>query len=486
MQRKLLFILFLIVGNCLYAHAQDCTEISYPLTGANEIPVDATITWPALQGINGYLLSIGTTPGGTEIENGLSLGLVNSYKPPLGFPENTRVYVSLSVIQFTTIPQLCSQISFVTTNVTTPPPCTVLTAPDNEASYVTVVTDIIWEYAPTATGYLLSIGTTSGGTDILNDFNVGNVLSYDPPEDLPQGTQIFIKVTPVNENGSLGNCTEESFFTGPGFDICEPIIDEETGETILTKPNITFPSLVGICSDELPYIITSNDVGDGYRWYKTNVGEPETLISEERSAAIVEPGKYILEVYNIINYLGIDWECASTQLVTLVASEAATIDTIEKELLLTGERQITIYASGDGDYEYALDNENGPYQDSPVFENIQAGEHVAYVRDKNGCGTTQRTVDRDISSEDFPNFFTPNGDGYNDFWNFVPPPENFGITLERIYIFDRYGTLIKQMDADSQGWDGTFNGRQIPSSDYWFRATFDNQQKVSGHFTLKR
>jgi len=483
MQKKLLYIIILVMG--LYVHGQDCADISYPLNGALEVPVDATITWPAVEGINGYLFSMGTTPGGTEIANRLSLGLVNFYKAPVGLPENTRIYVSLSIIQFNTIPKLCSEISFTTTDVNTPPPCTILIAPDNEASYVTVVTDIIWEYAPTATGYLLSIGTTAGGAEILNNFDVGNVLLYDPPEDLPQGTQIYIKVVPINENGNVNTCTEESFFTGPAFDVCEPTFDEATGETVVIKPTIDFPSLIGICSDELPYIITSEDVAEGFRWFKTNIDGPETLISEERSAPITEPGKYILEAYNTVNYLGIDWECTSTQLVTIVASEVAVINNIERELI-AGSRQITIFASGNGKYEYALDNENGPYQDSPIFENVPEGEHIAYVRDKNGCGIAQRTVDRDIGSKDFPNFFTPNADGFNDYWQFIPPSENFGIALETIYIFNRYGNLIKQMEPDAVGWDGTFKGQQLPASDYWFKAIFSNQRKVTGHFSLKR
>jgi len=473
----------LIVG--LTLHAQNCSNIGYPLNGANEIPVDATINWPAVTGINGYLISIGTMLGGTDLANNISLGLINSYKAPLGFPENTRIFVRLSILQFNTIPQVCSEISFTTQDVSTRPPCTRLIAPDNEASYVTVVTDIIWEYAPTATGYLLSIGTSADFADILNNVNVGNTLSYDPPEDLPQGVQIFIKVVPINKNGNIDSCRQDSFFTGPGFDVCEPIFDEATGEIRTTKPNINFPSLVAICSDELPYIISSDDSAEGFRWYKTKIEGPETLISEERSAAILEPGKYILETYNTVSHLGIAWECTNTQLVTIVASETATIDRIDRELVL-GQRQVVIYVSGNGNYEYALDDENGPYQNSPLFEDVSQGGHTAYVRDKNGCGITQRSVDRDIGSEDFPNFFTPNGDGHNDYWQYMPPPENFGVTLKIIYIFNRYGNLMIEMEPDSLGWDGTFNGQQMPSSDYWFRATFNNQQKVTGHFTLKR
>ena len=54
-----------------------------------------------------------------------------------------------------------------------------------------------------------------------------------------------------------------------------------------------------------------------------------------------------------------------------------------------------------------------------------------------------------------PKFFTPNGDGQNDYWNVKGVNANFNEN-SIIYIFDRYGKLLKQIVASSQGWDGTF------------------------------
>ena len=88
---------------------------------------------------------------------------------------------------------------------------------------------------------------------------------------------------------------------------------------------------------------------------------------------------------------------------------------------------------------------------------------------------------------DYPKFFTPNGDGYNDNWNIV----GLNQADAKLYIFDRYGKLIKQLSATdkSPGWDGTYNGQQAPSSDYWFSLDYieNNQQKqFKSHFSLKR
>ena len=48
-----------------------------------------------------------------------------------------------------------------------------------------------------------------------------------------------------------------------------------------------------------------------------------------------------------------------------------------------------------------------------IFTDVGAGEHVITVRDKNGCGEAITTV----MIMDYPLYFTPNGDGYNDTWN---------------------------------------------------------------------
>lgn len=483
MTKALLFFGLVLIG--LIARSQQCPAISYPLNGDRDIAVDATITWPEVEGINGYLISLGTVPGGVDIVNRRSIGVTNSYRAATGLPDNTEIFVSLSLVLFDGPPVSCAGISFRTVDVTTAPPCTFLIAPDNNATNVTIITEITWQYAPTATYYILSIGTTPGGLEILDNINVGNVLTYEPEQVLPQNTQIYVIVKPFNENGGMMDCTEESFFTGSAVDYCEPFMDETTGDLVILKPKIQFPDVVGICSDELPYIISTEDTADGFRWFRTNSGSPETLISESREAPVTEPGRYRYEAFNsrIIN--GQEVICSDSKLFTLVVSEKATIHSIDVFNLPDG-KQITIQVSGNGNYEFALDNVAGPYQDQPVFTGVQGGQHTIFVRDQNGCGIVERTVDRDLTMKDFPNFFTPNGDGINDYWTVISPPENFGITVENIAIYDRYGILLAWLVPDSQGWNGEFNGRPLPSSDYWFKATVSSGQELKGHFSLKR
>lgn len=144
-----------------------------------------------------------------------------------------------------------------------------------------------------------------------------------------------------------------------------------------------------------------------------------------------------------------------------------------------------VVANPDGNYEYAING--GQFQDDPVFNNVPPGVNTVIINDKNGCGTTEPI---EFLVVGYPKFFTPNADGIHDRWNV------YGISTlidPVVFIFDRYGKLLKQIDETTIGWDGTFNGRPMPSSDYWFRMDYSRDENgiivarsVRTHFTLKR
>ena len=89
----------------------------------------------------------------------------------------------------------------------------------------------------------------------------------------------------------------------------------------------------------------------------------------------------------------------------------------------------------------------------------------------------------------FPKFFTPNNDGFNDTWNIKGLSNEF-TQNSTIFIYDRYGKLIKQINPSNQGWNGLFNGYMLSNSDYWFVAELIDQTGVTrtlrGHFSLIR
>ncbi len=172
--------------------------------------------------------------------------------------------------------------------------------------------------------------------------------------------------------------------------------------------------------------------------------------------------------------------CFRTRTVQVTASDVATINSVDI-IDLTDVNSVTVNASGKGLYEYSLDAPSGPFQTSNLFENVAAGIHDIYVIDTNGCGT----IAKQVAVIGVPKFFTPNGDGYNDYWN-IKGVNNIFSSKSIIYIFDRYGKLMKQILPSSQGWDGTINGEPMPADDYWFTLKLEDGREAKGHFSLKR
>ncbi|EIA08995.1 T9SS type B sorting domain-containing protein [Flavobacterium frigoris] len=143
---------------------------------------------------------------------------------------------------------------------------------------------------------------------------------------------------------------------------------------------------------------------------------------------------------------------------------------------------ITVAATGAGDFLYRLDD--GPFQQSPVFEYVSPGYHLITVQDVTGCSVS--ITRSDILVIGYPKFFTPNNDGYNDYWNVFTLVDKLG---SKIQIFDRYGKLLKEISPNSSGWNGTYNGRPLPATDYWFVVDYPEDgviKKFRSHFSLKR
>lgn len=454
--------------------AQTCPRLQNPANGSTGVPVDATITWNIVGGVEGYLISLGTSEGATDILNRRSAGPLNSYVPELGLPENTRIYVTLSIFLTGGNLIVCPGESFSTVDVTTPPSCTDLTGYDGSSTSLDF-TRINWAYAPTATGYRVSIGTNPGAGDIADNVDVGNTLSYTPPTRLPLDEEIFVRVVPYNENGDASGCGFESvILSEPELD-CSPFL-----------PMIDIPDQVALCANEGSISISPrNQNVNGFRWFKTNEDQSETLVSENRDFSATEIGTYRFETYTIVAQNGVPIECTNSKEFSVVRSEGPTITSIELTRQASGLR-IEVNVSGIGNYEYSLNKPEGPFSENAIFQNVPNGEYTLFVRDKNGCGMTERAIEPDLSRENFPAFFTPNQDGINDFWQFIPSKETGEINLENIRIYNRYGNLLAQIDPKKEGWEGNFRGRHLPATDYWFSAISFGGKEITGHFTLKR
>lgn len=231
-----------------------------------------------------------------------------------------------------------------------------------------------------------------------------------------------------------------------------------------------------ISSEDIVYLCTNESVvlsaGEGFDYYNWSNGETTESITVNTT------GNYAVEVINSLQTSQGEITCAGNRLFTVVESDEALITNVEVTDWTENDNTISVFVDGIGDYEYSLDNVT--YQDEGVFSNLLPGEYVVYVRDKNNCGI----VTQEVYLLYYPRFFSPNGDGVNEYWQIEfsdSEPDN------EILIYDRYGKLLVQIPPNSLGWDGTYDGAKMPAADYWFKIKRPGKNKVyTGHFSLKR
>ena len=82
-----------------------------------------------------------------------------------------------------------------------------------------------------------------------------------------------------------------------------------------------------------------------------------------------------------------------------------------------------------------------------------------------------------------PGGLSPNGDGNNDSWDIqglVDYPD------ASVTVFDRWGQKVYSGTAQDPAWDGTTNGRECPTADYYYVIDLGNGQTYNGEVTLKK
>ncbi len=203
----------------------------------------------------------------------------------------------------------------------------------------------------------------------------------------------------------------------------------------------------------------------GFKTYKWTNGDIVNMTT------VAKAGQYSVTVTNVN-------DCKATKKFNVIDSGTAIITAIDVNDFSGTENTILINYSGAGTYEFSLDGIN--FQTSNFFTNVNIGSYFITIRDINGCG---KTVSNIVYVLDYPKFFTPNGDGFNDYWkikNLESQPNAI------ITIFDRFGKLIKQITPTQNGWDGTYNEKPLIADDYWFNIILENNKTIKGHFALKR
>ncbi|WP_452223400.1 T9SS type B sorting domain-containing protein [Lacinutrix chionoecetis] len=275
------------------------------------------------------------------------------------------------------------------------------------------------------------------------DANTGNNPLPDEYSNISNPQTIYARVSHIN----LTVC-----YATTSFNIA-------VGQT----PQLNQEEVVYLCKEDT-LTLTADAGFDSYLWSTGEITQ---------SIVIDEAGVYTVVIGNTYQ----DFSCESTKEFIVNSSEPAIIEHIETLDWTTSQNTITVLVSGVGDYLFSIDNFN--FQESNTFTNLEPGEYIVYIKDVNGCDT----VIEEVFLLNYPRFFTPNGDNENEVWQIKF--SNLEPEL-KVVIFDRYGKFITQFGSQDRGWDGTYNGFNMPTSDYWFEVTRANNRKYKGHFTLKR
>jgi gliding motility-associated-like protein len=242
---------------------------------------------------------------------------------------------------------------------------------------------------------------------------------------------------------------------------------------VVESPVLNFPTEIFICEASAGILIGETQANSQFT-YSWGSGEDTAGI------VVSQAGTYILTVTNTQSG---QIDCITTRTVTVIVSETPEIVDVLIDGLQESNR-VEVVANIQGNFEYQLDN--SPFQASNIFNAVPPGMHTVTINDPAGCGTDTET----IMVVGFPKFFTPNGDSNNDHWHIS------GLSTlinPVVHIYDRYGKLLKQLNESSLGWDGTYNGRELPSTDYWFKLSYMDPsgqtveaRVINNHFSLKR
>lgn len=286
---------------------------------------------------------------------------------------------------------------------------------------------------------------------------------------LPSNYNVSFFETQTSNTALPSNYTNTTAYSQPIYaritNIQRCYTDFQVYLTVTTFNEILVDETVGLCENSNLIL----DAGSGFSSYEWNTNPPQFT----QQIMVNSGGTYTVTLTNAAN-------CSKTKTFTVEPSGMATIDNIIiNDFQEYNSAVIQISALSLGDYEYSLDGIN--YQNSNTFTNLPEGEYIVYVQDKKGCGIIFET----FYILDYPKYFTPNGDGYNDTW-FIKNLSKRNLENSIITIFDRYGKLLKQFKANADAWNGTFNGEILPSTDYWFIIELTNGKTIKGHFALKR
>jgi gliding motility-associated-like protein len=235
------------------------------------------------------------------------------------------------------------------------------------------------------------------------------------------------------------------------------------GYVMIATPKVALGQSKAVCEGES---VTFN-IDSSFVKYLWNTGETT------KSITATTEGYYKLSVTD-------NNGCVAKDSVYLTISQYPKVN-LGRDTLLCGGMGMTLDA-GTGGNRYN-------WSTGEITQTIHIGEgkQTIWVKvDNNGCASSDTINIAPCLVSNIPNAFTPNGDGDNDTWRvrFIEGRPNVSVE-----VFDRWGRRVFQSNhgLPTGGWDGTFNGRNLPMDSYYYIIKLnDGSDPMIGTVTIIR
>ena len=174
-------------------------------------------------------------------------------------------------------------------------------------------------------------------------------------------------------------------------------------------------------------------------------------------------------------------ECSAEDSWSVIVSAKPEIVSIDSIKYHTRTIQVS---GGATPYHFFIEDVTPTPVTDATIDKIPFGYHNVAVVDDAGCSVVAgfNVLSPGIK---IPKILSPNGDGVDD--RITSPVIKEAYPDAKICVYDRYGKKLAEYKGSDEGWDGTYGGKEMKSTDYWYEIEIQElQQTYTGHFTLMR
>lgn len=279
-----------VIAGCGCSGTLVCTTLSSPGNGELEVAQDASLFWEDIPGALGYRVSMGLTPGGGELLNGLDVGLVNSYQPG-ALPLGDTLFVKIIPYYEEGAAVACPETSFV---VSACPPITVQVTLDSMLCFGESI-ELNGRVYSTSGEYLDTIWTADC------PFTQAVVLEILPPKSytfdirICEGDTLFVNGNPYFE--TVTDASEVVPNVGPHA--CDSTITFSLD--VVSEP-VLFDTVLITMTTADTFLLVPNGTYASYLWHDGFTGEAFPLFGPDYA-----PGTYELSL-RVEDEAGCIWE----------------------------------------------------------------------------------------------------------------------------------------------------------------------------------